>query len=167
MKHENGPALRVLVAIPVYNEEGTIEGVVRRVRESLPSFDLLVVNDGSRDATSEILDSLKVATATHLCNLGYGRAIQTAIKYALDCDYDVLITLDADGQHHPEEVLNLYTAGIENGWDVLIGSRYVSTHDYSQAPLGRQLGMRLFSLLLWAITGHHIYDTTSGLKVMS
>jgi len=166
MKRENGPEIRVLVAIPAYNEEGTIEEVVRRVRESLPDFDLLVVNDGSRDATGEILDRLKVVTATHLCNLGYGRAIQTAIKYAHDCDYDVLITLDADGQHLPEQVLSLYHVQVMHGWDVLIGSRYVMTHDYSQAPLGRRIGMQLFSLLVRAISGHHIYDTTSGLKVI-
>ena len=79
----NEPGERILVAIPAYNEEGTIEEVIRRVRESLPDFDLLVVNDGSRDATGEILDRLGVVTATHLCNLGYGRAIQTAITVAL------------------------------------------------------------------------------------
>src|SRR5262244_2150049 len=166
MKRENRPEIRVLVAIPAYNEEGTIEEVVRRVRESLPNFDLLVVNDGSRDATGEILDRLGVTTATHLCNLGYGRAIQTAIKYVLACDYDVLITLDADGQHHPEQVLSLYNADLEGGWDVLIGSRYAETHDYSHAPLGRRIGMQLFSRLVWTITGRRIYDTTSGLKVI-
>ena len=163
----NEPGKRILVAIPAYNEEGTIEEVIRRVRESLPDFDLLVVNDGSRDATGEILDRLGVVTATHLCNLGYGRAIQTAIKYALKCDYDVLITLDADGQHHPEQVLSLYNANVERGWDILIGSRYVETRDYSRAPLGRRIGMRLFSTLVRAITGYRIYDTTSGLKVIN
>jgi hypothetical protein len=166
MKEERKTEMRVLVVIPAYNEEGTIEEVVWRTRESLPDFDLLVVNDGSRDATGEILSRLGVKTATHLCNLGYGRAIQTAIKYAHSCGYDVLITLDADGQHHPEQVRALYDADIEGGWDVLIGSRYVKKHDYSQAPVGRQIGMRLFSLLVRAITGRRIYDTTSGLKVI-
>jgi hypothetical protein len=160
------PDRRVLVVIPAYNEAGTIAEVVRRVRESMPDFDLLVVNDGSRDATGEILNRLGVVTARHLCNLGYGRAIQTAIKYALSCEYDVLITLDADGQHHPEQIRALYHASRMDGWDVLIGSRYVATHDYSQSPLGRRIGMRLFSLLVWALTGQRIYDTTSGLKVI-
>jgi glycosyltransferase involved in cell wall biosynthesis len=166
MKLEKEQEMRVLVAIPAYNEEGTIQQVVNRVRESLPGFDLLVVNDGSRDATGEILNRLGVVTATHLCNLGYGRAIQTAIKYALACNYDILITLDADGQHHPEQVLSLYQADVASGWDVLIGSRYVKTQDYSQSPLGRRIGMHLFSLLVRAITGQRIYDTTSGLKVI-
>ena len=132
----------------------------------MPAFDLLVVNDGSRDATGDILKRLGVTTARHLCNLGYGRAIQTAIKYAITCDYDVLISLDADGQHDPEQVQALYDFEMEQGFDLLIGSRYVKTHDYSQSPLGRRLGMKLFSALVRAITGQRIHDTTSGLKVI-
>ncbi len=166
IKTEDRNNRRVLIAIPAYNEEGTIEQVIGRVRESLPDFDLLVVNDGSRDATGEILRRLGVTTATHLCNLGYGRAIQTAIKYALSCDYELLITLDADGQHYPEQVLSLYRANLESEVDVLIGSRYIKSHDYSQVPLGRRVGMQSFSLLVRMITGHSIYDTTSGLKVI-
>lgn len=158
--------IRVLVAIPAYNEEATITGVVGKVRESMPEFDLLVVNDGSRDATGKILNDLGVLCATHLCNLGYGRAIETAIKYALRRNYDVLITLDADGQHHPEQVQELYRESVEAHWDVLIGSRNVKTHSYSHAPLGRRLGMQLFSTLVKAVAGQRIYDTTSGLKVI-
>src|SRR5882672_2538540 len=95
---------RILIAIPAYNEARTIAAVVERVRSSLPDNDLLVVDDGSGDATRLILKTLGVTVATHMCNLGYGRAIQTAIMYALDSDYDALITLDADGQHQPEQI---------------------------------------------------------------
>src|SRR5437868_7116788 len=96
------PARRVLIAIPAYNEEPTIESVVTAVRDAIPEFDLLIVNDGSRDATERILDRIAQPTATHLCNLGYGRAVQTAIKYADRRGYDALITLDADGQHRAD-----------------------------------------------------------------
>jgi hypothetical protein len=160
------PFERVLVAIPAYNEQATIADVVRRVRASLPEFDLLVINDGSTDSTSEILHGLGVVVATHLCNLGYGRAIQTAIKYAHQLNYDVLITVDADGQHHPEQVHRLYRESRESGWDLLIGSRYVETRDYSREPTGRRIGMQMFSVVVKLLTGCAIYDTTSGLKVM-
>lgn len=166
MKNLNPSPNRVLLAIPAYNEEVTIDKVVHSVRECVPDFDLLIVNDGSRDATGQILQHLGVLTATHLCNLGYGRAIQTAIKYALKCNYDVLITLDADGQHAPEQVPDLYQESINAGWDVLIGSRYVKTRDYSHVTLGRRIGMQHFSILVKLITGRRIYDTTSGLKLM-
>jgi glycosyltransferase involved in cell wall biosynthesis len=157
---------RVLVVIPAYNEAGTIEQVVGRVQQELPDFDLLVVDDGSRDATGKLLSQRGVPTARHACNLGYGRAIQTGIKYAQACGYEVLITLDADGQHHPEQVLALYQTGMERAWDVLIGSRYVERRNYSDSPLGRRIGMRLFSLLVRLVTGQRIYDTTSGLKMI-
>ena len=157
---------RVLVAIPAYNEEATIHIVVQRTRESLPGFDLLIVNDGSRDGTGKILDSLGVVTATHLANLGYGRAIQTAIKYALQCEYDVLITLDADGQHDPEQVQRVYQESLTAGCDVLIGSRHIARRDYAHIPLGRRIGMQLFSMVVKLIAGQRIYDTTSGLKII-
>jgi glycosyltransferase involved in cell wall biosynthesis len=156
----------VLVAIPAYNEQTTIADVVRRVRDSLPGFDLVVINDGSTDSTSDILRGLGVVVATHLCNLGYDSAIQTALKYAHQMNYSALITLDADGQHNPEQVQRLYCESRELGWDMLIGSRYSETRDYSNAPIGRRIGMRLFSRLVKILTGRTIYDTTSGLKVM-
>jgi glycosyltransferase involved in cell wall biosynthesis len=159
-------ATRVLVAIPAYNEEATITAVVQRVRDSLPEFELLVVNDGSRDTTERVLQRLNVKTATHLCNLGYGRAIQTAIKYALACDYEVLITLDADGQHQPEQIKDMFRESMAKGWDVLIGSRHVKERNYAHSPVGRRLGMQLFSTLVGVLAGQRIYDTSSGLKVL-
>jgi len=157
---------RVLVAIPAFNEAATIAEVVTRVRRSLPGFDLLVINDGSSDRTQEILDGLGVQVAHHLCNLGYGRAIQTAIKYAAHARYDVLITLDADGQHAPEQVLALFHEFLARGHDCLVGSRFIQGRDYEGAPFDRRLGMLIFSWLTWIFAGKRIYDTTSGLKAI-
>ncbi len=157
---------RVLVAIPAFNEAATIAEVVTRVRRSMPGFDLLIINDGSSDRTQEILDGLGVGTAHHLCNLGYGRAIQTAIKYAGHHRYDVLITLDADGQHAPEQVLSLFQEFQASGNDCVVGSRFVEGRDYGGAPFDRRLGMLLFSWLTWIFAGKRIYDTTSGLRAI-
>lgn len=159
-------ASRVLVAIPAFNEAATIRDVVGRVRQSLPDFDLLVINDGSRDRTEEILEELRVTTASHLCNLGYGRAVQTAIKYAARHRYDVLITLDADGQHQPEQVLALFREFENSRGDCLVGSRFVAGRHYGGAPFDRRLGMLLFSWLTHLFSGTRIYDTTSGLKAI-
>lgn len=156
----------VLIAIPAYNEAGTIAAIVERVRAALPDYDLLVVNDGSRDETGKILETLDVGVATHMCNLGYGRAVQTAIIYALNCGYDALVTLDADGQHQPEQIPGMLREFETGGWDVLIGSRYVATRGYPDAPLGRRVGMQLFSVLVKLIIGRRVYDTSSGLKVL-
>jgi glycosyltransferase involved in cell wall biosynthesis len=141
--------------------------VVRRVRECLPGTSVLVVNDGSRDGTAHVLSQLRVSTATHLCNLGYGRAVQTAIKYALQGGWDALVILDADGQHHPDQIPGMVEAFKRDRWDCLIGSRYVGSRDYSGAPFGRRVGMQLFSLLAGLLVGRRIYDTTSGLKMLA
>ena len=154
------------VVIPCYNEAGTIAAVVERVRASLPDYDLLVVDDGSVDATGLILKTLGVTVATHMCNLGYGRAIQTAIMYALDSDYDALITLDADGQHQPEQIEGLLREFEAGDCDVLIGSRYIAGGGYRSAPFGRRIGMKLFSLIVKLVVGQRVYDTSSGLKAI-
>ncbi len=156
----------ILLAIPAYNEEANIADLVARVRRELPGFELLVVDDGSADRTRAILDELGVRTARHLCNLGYGRAIQTALKYADRHGYDSLVTLDADGQHPPEQLRSMLEAFGRSGFDLLIGSRYVAARHYAGAPLGRRQGMRTFSVLLSLLTGQRVYDTTSGLRAM-
>src|SRR6185369_13642118 len=156
-------AARVLVAIPAYNEEPTIEDVVRRVRAAAPMFDLLVVNDGSRDGTGAALVRSGVMTATHLCNLGYGRTLQTAILYARRCGYDALISFDADGQHQAADLPGLYDAFREGGFDLLIGSRFVNRHEYGAEPFARRLGMRVFSWVIALLTAQRVYDTSSGM----
>ena len=158
---------RVLIAIPAYNEAETIESVVRALRSAAPEFDVLVVNDGSADATEAALRRLEVATATHLCNLGYGRAVQTAIKYAERHGYDAVITFDADGQHRAEEIRPLWAAFSAGGFDLLIGSRFVRTRQYSREPLARRMGMKLFSAVIALLFRQRVYDTTSGLKVIA
>lgn len=157
---------RVLVAIPAFNEAGTIAAVVKSIRATLPGYDLLVINDGSGDATGKILTTLDTTVATHLCNLGYGRAIQTAIMYAIESQYDALVTLDADGQHHPDQIAGLMQEFDNGGWDVLIGSRYVGERGYQDAPLGRRIGMQVFSMLVRMVIGQRVFDTSSGMKVM-
>lgn len=163
---EKTRAGRLLIAIPAHDEAATIGDVVRSTRACLPEADVLVVDDGSRDATAAIVQPLGVTIARHLCNLGYGRAIQTAIMYALANDYDVLVTLDADGQHRPAEVRGALDAFGRSQCDVLIGSRYAKTGSYAYAPRGRRLGMTVFSWLTALVGGQRIYDTTSGLKIL-
>ncbi len=160
------PRNRSVVAIPAYNEAATIRSVVDRVRADLPDCDVLVVNDGSLDKTAAALAGSGAVVADHLCNLGYGRAIQTAVLYAERGGYDRLITLDADGQHDPAQVRPLLAEFDSGRWDLLIGSRYVARRGYDGVPAGRRLGMQLFSHIVGLVAQHRIYDTTSGLKII-
>jgi glycosyltransferase involved in cell wall biosynthesis len=157
---------RLLVAIPAYNEEASIESVVNAVREEAPEFDVLVVNDGARDRTPEILRRLGVPTARHYSNLGYGRAVQTAIQYARRHGYTGLVTFDGDGQHRATDVNRLCRTFVEGDYDLLIGSRFMERRRYDSSEQIRRVGMWLFSRLVALVTGQRIYDTSSGFRVL-
>ena len=156
---------RVLILIPAYNEEKTITNILDGLRKAAPEFDRVIVNDGSKDATSDILEKQGEKQLQLPCNLGYGLALQTGLKYALLCGYDIVVSIDADGQHKPDDVPRLVEALIEKDADLVIGSRYSGGRPYT-GPLGRRLGQTLFSHLTRLLTGRRIYDTTSGFKAM-
>jgi glycosyltransferase involved in cell wall biosynthesis len=93
--------------------------------------------------------------------------VQTAIKYAHRRGYDALITLDADGQHRPDDILRVYRQYASGDYDLLIGSRFVESRRYDSEPAMRRAGMRLFSALIALLTGRRVYDTSSGMKVIN
>ena len=160
------PVLRILVGIPAFNEEKTVGRVIERTRAALPDADVVVVDDGSRDGTANVVRASQVCLISLPCNLGYSSVVETLLRYSARHDYDALALIDADGQHDPECLPVLLRAFGSSDCDMLIGSRYVEAPSYSDAPLGRQLGMKLFSYLTRLLTGKRIFDTTSGMKVI-
>lgn len=124
--------MRVLTAIPVYNEEQSIACVLEETRKY--TQDILVVNDGSTDNTASLLSGENVVT--HEFNIGYGAAIQTAFWYAQRNKYDVLITIDADGQHRPSLIPQFVAAMKDN--DIVSGSRYLDCGSVEAAPESRR-----------------------------
>lgn len=157
---------RVVVAIPAHNEAATIEAVIGEVRRSLRGAALVVLDDGSTDDTFDRARRLGVVVVRHPVNLGYGRTVQTAIRFAQRHRYEVLVTIDGDGQHGPDCLPALLETFEREGFDLCIGSRYVVSRTYEDAALGRRVGMRALSILTGMLTGRRIYDTTSGLKAM-
>jgi hypothetical protein len=157
---------RVIIVIPAYNEENSIYSVLLELRRVAPDYDLVVVNDGSNDNTGKIVTELGDSQITLPCNLGYGRALQTGIKYALNCNYDVIICFDADGQHPADYVTQIVEKLIESGAGLVIGSRYCDGSPYT-GPYGRRVGQRVFSYLTRFLIGQRIFDTSSGFKAMS
>jgi glycosyltransferase involved in cell wall biosynthesis len=161
-----GGSRRVLIAIPAYNESSNLGDVIRCLRAEQNGTDILVVDDGSADGTGSVAQRHGATVLTHLCNLGYGRAIQTALKFADRAGYDILVTYDADGQHRAEDVGSMLAAFAGAQCDVLIGSRFVPGAPGYQAPLSRRLGMVLFSHVVRMVTGIRIHDTSSGFRVI-
>ncbi len=155
-----------LIVIPAYNEGQNIARLLARLQATSPVEDVVVVNDGSRDNTRAELERLGVEHINHPINLGYVRALQTGIRYAQDRNYDYMIFIDGDGQHDPAQIADLRRVGlVEGAPEIVIGSRFVRDQGYN-APLGRKLGMLLFSSLTGLIGGKRIHDTTSGFKLM-
>jgi glycosyltransferase involved in cell wall biosynthesis len=157
---------RVLVVIPAHNEEQSIAQVVLSIRRAMPDFDRVVVNDGSTDATGDIVSQLGEKQLRLPCNLGYGRALQTGLKFALKVGYEIVVCIDADGQHKPEDAPRLIEELVAGNADMVIGSRFCGNSLY-QTPFMRRTGQRLFSYLTGVVIGRRIYDTTSGFKALS
>lgn len=125
--------MRYLTALPVYNEERYLDEVLPRVAKY--AGDVLVVDDGSTDATPEILSRrTDVRTVRHLKNMGYGAALVTAFQETVRGGYDALVTIDCDGQHEPQLIPKLIEELGKNGTDIVSGSRYLDTYDPNQPP---------------------------------
>jgi len=154
---------RVLVIIPAHDEEASLPATLAEVRARAPEVDLLVVDDGSHDATAHVARAAGVAVVRHPVNLGVGGALQTGFRFACEHGYDIGVQLDADGQHDPSYLGVLLAPVLAGRCNVSIGSRYVTSSGY-RAPLHRRLGMLLFSGVVQLALGQRITDTTSGFR---
>ncbi|MDQ2939632.1 MAG: glycosyltransferase family 2 protein, partial [Actinomycetota bacterium] len=144
--------MRTLVFIPAWNEESSIAGVIEGVREALPDADVLVVDDGSTDATVERARAAGGRVASLPFNQGVGAAQQTGYMYALRGGYDICAHLDGDGQHMPTELARLVQEIKADKADMVIGSRYqdrsVARDDDYRASISRRTGQHLFRLIV-------------------
>ena len=153
---------RVLVVVPAFNEEESLAGTLDELAK-VTCYDVLVVDDGSRDHTSRIARQRGVPVLRHAVNLGVGAALQTGFHYALGRGYDIAVQLDADGQHDPSYLESLVEPVASGAADVAIGSRYVARSGY-RAPRARRVGMLVFSAIVRLGIGRRIADTTSGFR---
>lgn len=161
--------MRTLVFIPAWNEEASLAAVVADVREQIAGADILVVDDGSTDATTARARECGVLVATLPFNQGLGAALQTGYLYALREGYDCCAHLDADGQHPAAEVARLLTEVQADRADLVIGSRYrdpdavASSEDY-KPTFSRRIGTGVFRFFLTLATRQRFTDTTSGMR---
>jgi glycosyltransferase involved in cell wall biosynthesis len=160
--------VRTLVFIPAWNEEATVGDVIAGLRERLPEADVLVIDDGSTDATTSRARAAGAEVATLPFNQGLGAALQTGYLYALRGGYELCAHLDADGQHPPEEVGRLLDEVREGRADLVIGSRYSEPgeldRDEYRPTLSRRIGTSLFRFFLTLATRQRFTDTTSGMR---
>ena len=160
------PALRRLVIMPAHNEAGNLPRVIPEVRRAAAGYDLVVIDDGSRDNTAEVAACLGATVVTLPVNLGYGGAVQTGFLYAARCGYDLCVVIDADGQHDPAGIPLLAEAVESGAADVAIGSRFRGRMNYHQ-PFVKRLGMRVFAWTVSAVTRRPVTDPTSGFQALN
>ncbi len=149
--------------VPAFNEEGAIDSVIADLNQHQPAIDVVVVNDGSSDRTADIARTAGATVLSLAANLGIGGAVQTGFKYARNHDYDTAIQFDGDGQHLASEIDRLLQPLSDNKADVVIGSRFL-TDDGFRSTLMRRSGIRTISAVNRLLTGHRIYDCTSGFR---
>ncbi len=158
---------RVCVIIPAYNEAATIGSVIEALREHVPEYDIVVVNDGSADATAEVVRGYHGVELINLpFNMGIGSAMQTGYKFAAREGYEVAVQCDADGQHPPHQMRLIVDAVGFGRADMVIGSRYVADTGYAPS-FSRRIGKSLLSRIVDSVVGGGITDTTSGFRAMN
>jgi glycosyltransferase involved in cell wall biosynthesis len=152
----------VVVGIPAFNEESTI---ARVVLEAQKYADVVVVcDDGSSDITCEIAKRLGAEVVRHKQNLGYGAALKSLFERARSFNADVLVTLDADGQHDPQEIPNVLRPITEGMADVVIGSRFIDERGTAEMPVYRRFGAKLITKMVNGSAKNGVSDAQSGFR---
>lgn len=154
---------RVLIVMPALNEQASVGAVISQVKQSLPGMDVLVVDDGSSDDTAKLARAAGAEVARLAVNLGVGGAMRTGFRYAAARGYDVVVQVDADGQHDPDEVAALLDALDEA--DIAIGSRFAGKGSY-KASGPRKYAMVALSVVFSRLGKTKLTDVTSGFKAM-
>ena len=153
----------ILIIMPALNEEESLPATLKELREVVDDHDILVIDDGSTDATAEVAGRAGAVSAQLPFTLGVGGAVRVGLHYAQRNGYDRAVVIDADGQHDPAGITALLEA-LDHGADMAIGSRFTAgTDDY---PVGRtrRQAMRFLGALVRALTGQRFSDVTSGFR---
>lgn len=162
-EYEDPSRPHVVAVIPAYNEERYIGSVVLRARPHVDT--VLVVDDGSTDATAHIAEAAGAIVVRHERNQGKGVALNSGLRRARSLHPDAIVVLDGDGQHLPEEVPAVLAPILEGQADLVIGSRYLNGHDH--VPGHRVWGHRAFNLLTQVTSGVRASDSQSGFRAFS
>ena len=163
-----------IVIIPTYNEIENIEKIIRAVFGLEKVFNILIIDDGSPDGTANVVKKLmaeefkdRLFIIERSGKLGLGTAYIKGFKWALEHKYEYIFEMDADFSHDPNDLPRLYAACHDEGYDVAIGSRYVSGVNVVNWPIGRVLMSYFASKYVRFVTGFKVHDTTAGFKCYS
>jgi len=155
----------VVACIPAFNEEGTIAKVVISAQKCVGK--VVVCDDGSSDLTGEIARRLGAEVIRHDSNMGYGASLRSLFNKVIELNADVMVTLDADGQHNPEDIPMLVKPILDGEADMVIGSRFLDEKSESNIPSYRRKGIKMITNMAKAISFDNITDAQSGYRAYS
>ena len=162
--------MKFAIIVPAFNEERSIANVVNEINNVLLSnhyqADIIVVNDCSIDSTATLISNLNCISLNLPINLGIGGAVQTGFLFAFEHGYDFAIQMDGDGQHPADELPKLINAALDNKFDVVIGSRFISKQGFQSSAM-RRFGINYFKRLNRMLVGVDILDSTSGFRLIN
>jgi glycosyltransferase involved in cell wall biosynthesis len=154
---------KIWIVLPAHNEAQVLPQVLSKIKSS-GYRNILVVDDGSRDHTSEVAQKNGAVSVRHFLNRGAGAATQTGILAALQLGAEIVVTMDSDGQHEPKEIQKLVTPIVRGECDVVIGSRFL---EQNQIPFLRRIFNFIGNLITWFFFGLWVSDSQSGFKSFS
>lgn len=155
--------MEIVVGIPAYNEEKNIASIIVKLKKITNK--IIVCNDGSDDLTGEVAEKMGAIVVNHTRNLGYGAGIRTIFLKAKELNSDILVTLDADGQHRVEDIQKVIEPIIKNQADIVIGSRFLTKSNY--VPRYRKLGIKTITRITNVSINEKITDSQSGFRAYS
>ena len=159
---QNRINMKTIVIVPAFNEQAAIGGVVQKSLQYVD--DVLVVDDGSSDDTSQIASEAGASILKHPTNFGKGVALKDAFSHVKD--YDIVVTIDGDGQHNPDEIPTLIKPIKENKADFVNGSRYINGFE-ENTPAYRRVGQRVLDIATNVTAGTKVTDSQSGFRAFS
>ena len=157
---KSGP--KIIVCIPAYNEEKNIASIVKRARNY--ADEVIVCDDGSSDNTSSLAKQAGAIVINHTKNSGYGKTVRTLFQSALERDGEIIVTIDSDGQHDPEQIPTVVEPMLKSGFDIVIGSRFIENKDNLKIPLYRSLGIKTITKFTKQASFSNLTDAQSGFR---
>ncbi len=151
---------KICALVPAYNEERKIKDVIRKRKAQ--RVDIVVIDDGSSDLTAQIAEEDAMIVIKNGQNLGLGHSLRKGFRYALENNYELIVTLDADGQHDPDELFRFLDKIYRSGSDIVAGNRMDSPRGM---PLHRWATNHVFSIIISAVSGQDINDALCGYRV--
>jgi glycosyltransferase involved in cell wall biosynthesis len=161
---------KLLVLIPAYNEEEKIEKVIKNVPKKLDHVSevhILVIDDGSTDNTVKTAKDSGAAVIKNYFNMGVGSVFSKGLQYALDNNFDSMVSIDGDGQFDPQDIPKLIKPIIENNADFVTASRFIDKNYYPRMPLSKFWGNKLMSIFISKLVGNKFYDVSCGFRAYS